>query len=211
VKARLNLILSVATLLPLAVAAFGQSPPPGPQIVQVPALMLPPTPPVAGGMIVPQLRQAPKGMPGFYDPATGKFTPSGGLVPKRPGGGVVPNAPADADFTVHIEIHFNFDSDLKSYNTLNCTAQIEALFSSIFTYEVGEDDDASYQTAVGNPPEYADFGLPITGNLLSYTKGSMSCTATDDNGVLHQGSDAEALPVPESGSTGVDMRLDISM
>jgi hypothetical protein len=210
VKARLILILSVAMLPPLAAAAFGQPQPPGVQVVP----MFPGTPPAAvplspGQILLSQMHKRRPGIRGFYDPATGKFTPSGGIVPKRPGGGGVPNAPADADVTVHIETESQFDSALKPYNTLNCTAQIEVVFETVFTYEIYE-DDRSYQAAVGYPPKATTFGLPITLNSsLSEMQGSMSCTATDDNGVLHQSS-YNVLSVT-SGKTYIEMFFGIWM
>jgi hypothetical protein len=189
-------ILSFAALLLLAGfgVAFAQSLPTGPQVVPLPA----PTPsgaplspgqiPLSLGQIVQsQMHKRPPGIPGFYDPATGKFTPSGGIVPKRPSGDVAPNG--SGLFSVDVHTAFIFNGRLKPPNTLNCTAQVEYLIGAVYLSVIGTEEQV-LQTSVGAPPTHVVFGIPFGGAEAAFVKGSMACTAEDDSGESYYG-DAE--------------------
>jgi hypothetical protein len=186
-------ILSFAALLLLAGLglAFGQSPPPGPQIVQVPALMLPPTPPVAGGMIVPQLRQAPKGMPGFYDPATGRFTPLADAAPQ--------GFPAVGGAVVFL-LNYSFVG-LHATDTVLCT-----LTASYGNYVNGQffsnhATTSSINFAVGDPENRVTIVDEFTPTSAHpYVQASVSCQASDENGVLSEFSETQPAQPLANGS-----------
>ena len=208
-KARLILTVSLTALLPLGAAALAQSLPPSPQAEGTPALILPPSP--AGSAMAPQLHKAPMGIPGFYDPTTGKFTPSASIVPRTPSSGVARPAAAGSSSTKALSIHtqFSFDSALKPYNTLNCIAGVEYGISAV-GIDFFDSDQQTYQTSVGEPPTDVTFTIPFGAAGYAGVKGSMVCSAEDDSGGTHYGQAQDHILIePESGASIIHLKLEL--
>jgi hypothetical protein len=215
---RPRLILGFAVLLAFAATAFGQSLPPGPQVVQVPALMLPPTPPVAGGMIVPQLHKAPKGIPGFYDPATGRFTPAVSSATKA---STSPSTLTETLTDYVFDMSWQFNSALKPWNTVNCTItmsitpglSVGVIILPLPFLAYNNEEYSSF--SVGNPPPQfvligpiQHVGEPIQ-NVSEQLTRTVSCNAEDDSGVIHSDTDTNLYPslFPDNPVEWVPLRL----
>jgi hypothetical protein len=122
-----------------------------------------------------QMHNRPPGIPGFLDPATGRFTPGVGSAPKPAA------APDFGEFTFNTS--WNFDSALKPWNTVFC-------YVTIYTYERQNDfydtytDTQVYQFGVGEPLKQLSALAPVG---YSLDLATIQCVAADDSGANHKG------------------------
>jgi hypothetical protein len=176
-------ILSFAALLLIAGfgLALGRSPPPSAQVVPLPA----PTPPAAvplspGQIMQSQMHNRPPGIPGFLDPATGRFSPAERSGPKT-SASVPPTK-----FSLTFKWHFN--PALKPYNTVNCSISVDT-FDESAAQEYGSGADISF--SVGNPPSnftlYAPYPVDELGLAGWEASAIVDCNAEDDSGQEHIG------------------------
>jgi hypothetical protein len=177
-------ILSFAALLLIAGfgLALGRSPQPSAQVVPLPA----PTPPAAvplspGQIMQSQMHKRPPGIAGFLDPTTGRFAPLA-----RSATDPSPSLPTTSDTPISFtfQMHWSFNSALKPWNTVTCTATVTAFAQGLSLVYL--DADKVYAFSVGNaPPEFVVATQIV--NLSGVEEISISCGAVDDSDESHYG------------------------